>query len=182
MRTSRTALPEILVVEPEVFRDDRGIFYESWNERGFAEAGIEARFVQENHSSSSRGVLRGLHYQLVRPQGKLIRVVRGRAWDVAIDLRRSSARFGRWAGVELSADNRKMLWVPAGFGHGFLSLEDDTEILYKCTDYYAPEHERGILWSDPAIAIDWPLPPGAQPLLAGKDAVAPCLDRAEVYR
>ena len=181
MRVTPTALTEVLILEPRLFGDDRGFFLESWNARSFAEAGIDATFVQDNHSRSARGVLRGLHYQVAQPQGKLVRVVRGSVFDVAVDIRHSSPNFGRWIGVELSADNRKMLWVPPGFAHGFLSLEDGTEFLYKCTDFYAPEHERSILWSDPGIGIDWPLLPGEQPVLAGKDAAAPLLDDAEVF-
>jgi dTDP-4-dehydrorhamnose 3,5-epimerase len=181
VKITPTALAEVLVVEPRVFGDERGFFFESWNARSFAEAGIDATFVQDNHSRSARGVLRGLHYQIAQPQGKLVRVVRGRVFDVAVDIRRGSPTFGRWAGVELSGDNRKMLWVPPGFAHGFLSLEDGTEFLYKCTDFYAPDHERSILWSDPRIGIDWPLAPGEAPALAGKDAAGQLLDNAEVY-
>lgn len=181
MKVTPTALPEVLVIEPLVAEDARGFFLESWNARAFAAAGIAVGFVQDNHSRSARGVLRGLHYQLARPQGKLVRVVHGRVWDVAVDIRRSSPRFGRWAGTELSAANRQMLWVPPGFAHGFLALEEGSDVLYKCTDFYAPEHERGILWSDPGIGIPWPLPAGEQPLLAPRDAAAPPLDRAEVY-
>jgi dTDP-4-dehydrorhamnose 3,5-epimerase len=181
VKITPTALAEVLVVEPRVFGDERGFFFESWNARSFAEAGIPAKFVQDNHSRSARGVLRGLHYQIAQPQGKLVRVVRGSVFDVAVDIRRSSPTFGRWVGVELSADNRKMLWVPPGFAHGFLSLEDGTEFLYKCTDFYAPDHERTILWSDRQIGIDWPLPPGVSPALAGKDAAGQSLDSAEVY-
>jgi dTDP-4-dehydrorhamnose 3,5-epimerase len=175
-----TSLPEVKLVEPDVFEDRRGFFLEAWNARTYASAGLDAEFVQDNHSRSSRGVLRGLHYQLARPQGKLVRVVAGRAFDVAVDIRRSSPRFGRWAGAELSAKNRMLLWVPPGFAHGFLALEDDTDLLYKCTDYYAPALERAILWSDPAIAIAWPLDE-AQPLLAERDAAAPALAEAEIY-
>jgi dTDP-4-dehydrorhamnose 3,5-epimerase len=181
VKITPTALSEVLVVEPRVFGDDRGFFFESWNARSFAEAGIPATFVQDNHSRSARGVLRGLHYQVVQPQGKLVRVVRGSVFDVAVDIRRSSPTFGRWVGVELSADNRRMLWVPPGFAHGFLSLEDGTEFLYKCTNFYAPDHERTILWSDPQIGIDWPLPLGVAPALAGKDAAGQSLGNAEVY-
>jgi len=175
-----TDLPEVKLIEPAVHGDDRGFFLEAWNARTFAEAGIDAEFVQDNHSRSARGVLRGLHYQLIRPQGKLVRVVSGRAFDVAVDLRRSSPRFGRWVGFELSAANKRMLWVPPGFAHGFLALEDGTDFLYKCTDFYAPEHDRSILWSDPAIGIDWPLD-GREPALAPKDAAAPPLAQAEGY-
>ena len=180
MKIIPTALAEVLIIEPRLFGDDRGFFLESWNARSFAEAGIDASFVQDNHSRSARSVLRGLHYQIGRPQGKLVRVVRGRVYDVAVDIRRSSATFGQWIGIELSAENKKMLWVPEGFAHGFLSLEEGTEFLYKCTDFYAPEHERSILWSDPEIGIRWPLG-SDDPILAGKDATAPLLADAEVF-
>jgi dTDP-4-dehydrorhamnose 3,5-epimerase len=175
-----TGLSEVKLIEPKVFGDERGFFVESWNARSFAEAGIDAAFVQDNHSRSAAGVLRGLHYQLERPQGKLVRVVSGRAFDVAVDIRRSSPRFGRWTGVELSAENKRLLWVPPGFAHGFLALEDGTDFLYKCTEFYAPEHDRSILWSDPRIAIEWPLA-GAAPSLSAKDRAAPLLAEAEVY-
>ena len=180
MKIIPTALAEVLIIEPRLFGDDRGFFLESWNARSFAEAGIDASFVQDNHSRSARSVLRGLHYQIGRPQGKLVRVVRGRVYDVAVDIRRCSATFGQWIGIELSAENKKMLWVPEGFAHGFLSLEEGTEFLYKCTDFYAPEHERSILWSDPEIGIGWPLG-SDDPILAGKDATAPLLADAEVF-
>jgi len=180
VKIAATALPEVLIVEPRVFGDDRGFFYESWNARAFAEAGIVADFVQDNHSRSAGGVLRGLHYQLRQAQGKLVRVVAGAAFDVAVDLRRSSSHFGRWAGVELSAANKRMLWVPPGFAHGFLALQDGTEFVYKCTDFYAPEHERALLWSDPAVGIDWPLD-GIEPALSGKDAAGVPLVEAETY-
>ena len=179
MKLIDTAIAEVKIVEPAVFGDDRGFFMETWNARGFARAGLDLTFVQDNHSRSAKGVLRGLHYQLRQPQGKLVRVVRGAAYDVAVDIRRGSATFGRWVGVELSEANKRMLWVPPGFAHGFLSLRDDTEFLYKCTDFYAPEHERSLLWSDPAIGIDWPLN-GATPLLSGKDAAAAPLAEAEL--
>ena len=181
MKIAGTDLPEVRIVEPVSFGDERGFFYESWNARAFAEAGIGGDFVQDNHSGSARGVLRGLHYQVQQPQGKLVRVIAGRAFDVAVDLRRSSPRFGRWTAVELSAANRRMLWVPAGFGHGFLSLEEGTELLYKCTAYYAPEHDRSILWSDPAIGIEWPLRGIGDPIVSAKDAAGVQLDRADVY-
>jgi len=180
VKIAATALPEVLIVEPRVFGDDRGFFYESWNARSFADAGLKADFVQDNHSRSARGVLRGLHYQLRQAQGKLVRVVAGAAFDVAVDLRRSSPRFGQWVGVELSAANKRMLWVPPGFAHGFLALQDGTELLYKCTDFYAPEHERALLWSDPAIGVDWPIE-GIEPSLSGKDAAGVPLVEAETY-
>ena len=180
MKIIPTALAEVLIIEPRLFGDDRGFFLESWNARSFAEAGMDASFVQDNHSRSARSVLRGLHYQIGRPQGKLVRVVRGRVYDVAVDIRRCSATFGQWIGIELSAENKKMLWVPEGFAHGFLSLEEGTEFLYKCTDFYAPEHERSILWSDPEIGIAWPLG-SDDPILADKDATAPLLADAEAF-
>jgi dTDP-4-dehydrorhamnose 3,5-epimerase len=178
MKVSATALSEVKLIEPKVFGDARGFFYESWNAREFAEAGIDAGFVQDNHSRSGKGVLRGLHYQLNRPQGKLVRVIEGSVFDVAVDIRRGSSNFGKWTGIELSAENRRMLWVPPGFAHGFIVLSESCEFLYKATDYYAPQFERAILWNDPALAIAWPLE-GA-PLLSAKDASAPCLTDAEL--
>lgn len=180
MKLVPTALPEVLIVEPAVFGDDRGFFMETWNAARFAEAGLGLAFVQDNHSRSAAGVLRGLHYQLTRPQGKLVRVAAGRVFDVAVDLRRSSPTFGQWAGAELSAQNKRMLWVPPGFAHGFLALEDGTDFLYKCTEFYAPEDERCVAWDDPEIGIDWPLP-SADPVLSGKDRQGLPLARAEVY-
>jgi dTDP-4-dehydrorhamnose 3,5-epimerase len=177
-----TALPEVLVLEPRVFGDARGFFFESYNRRDFlAATGVDAEFVQDNHSRSARGVLRGIHYQLVRPQGKLVRVSTGSVWDLAVDLRRGSPRFGQWAGVELSADNRRQLWVPPGFGHAFLTLSEHAEFLYKTTDYWFPEHERTLLWNDPALGIEWPLDAAAPPQLAAKDAQGRVLRDAEVY-
>lgn len=179
MQVTPTALPDVLLVEPRVFGDDRGFFYESWNRRAFAAAGIDVDFVQDNHSRSRRGVLRGLHYQVERAQGKLVRAVAGEVFDAVVDLRRSSATFGRSVGVVLSAANRRMLWVPPGFAHGFLVLSEDAEFLYKTTDYWFPEHERTLLWSDPALAIDWPL--AGPPVLAAKDAVGTPLAGADTY-
>lgn len=163
-----------------MFGDERGFFLESWNARTFADAGLDLTFVQDNQSRSARGVLRGLHYQLAKPQGKLVRVVAGRVFDVAVDLRRKSPTFGQSFGLELSAANRRMLWVPPGFAHGFLALEDGTDFIYKCTDFYAPEEERSLLWSDPALAIPWPLD-GLSPIVSSKDIAAPGLAQAEVY-
>jgi dTDP-4-dehydrorhamnose 3,5-epimerase len=175
-----TAIPDVLILEPKVLGDDRGFFLESYNQRTMAErAGIIAPFVQDNHSRSARNVLRGLHYQIVQPQGKLVRVVVGEVFDVAVDVRRLSATFGRWVGVRLSAANRRMLWVPAGFAHGFLVLSDAAEFLYKTTDYYAPQHERCIAWNDPAIGIEWPL--DGDPILSGKDRVGIPLARADLF-
>jgi dTDP-4-dehydrorhamnose 3,5-epimerase len=186
MQLQAAPLPGVFVVEPKVFGDERGWFMESFNEAGFAAAlaaqGAAAprRFVQDNHSASQAGVLRGLHYQLApHPQGKLVRVVRGRAFDVAVDIRRSSPQFGRWFGIELTADNRRQLWIPEGFAHGFVALEEDTHFLYKTTDVYARDCERAIRWDDPAIGIDWPL--AAAPKLAPKDAAAPTLAEAETF-
>jgi dTDP-4-dehydrorhamnose 3,5-epimerase len=181
MNVVETALSEVKIIEPKVFGDDRGFFLESWNAARFAEAGLPTSFVQDNHSRSARGVLRGLHYQLINPQGKLVRVVTGRAFDVAVDIRASSPTFGHWVGIELSATNNRMFWVPPGFAHGFLSLEDGTDFLYKCTDFYAPEHERSILWSDPAIGIDWPEVETSKLTLSSRDAAGVPLADAEVY-
>lgn len=181
MIVTPTALTDVLVLEPRVFGDARGFFLESFNARRFAEAtGVRAEFVQDNQSRSARGVLRGLHYQIRQPQGKLVRVVRGRVFDVAVDLRRSSPAFGRWAGVELSEDNHRQLWIPPGFAHGFLVLSESADFLYKATDYYAPEHERAIRWDDPSVGIDWPIAEQA-PLLSAKDRAAPSLAAAEHF-
>ena len=180
MKVTRGELPEVLLLEPRVFGDDRGFFLESYNRRVFREAtGIDVNFVQDNHSRSARNVLRGLHYQAKQAQGKLIRVVAGEIFDVAVDLRRSSPHFGRWMGQRLSAGNKHMLWIPAGFAHGFLALSDSSEVLYKATDYYAPEHERCLLWNDPNIGIDWPLT-GA-PLVSDKDSRGVALKLTETF-
>jgi dTDP-4-dehydrorhamnose 3,5-epimerase len=183
VKVTSTSLPGVLVLEPEVFVDERGFFFESFNQRAFDEAvGADVRFVQDNHSRSMRGVLRGLHYQVApHAQGKLVRVVAGSAFDVAVDLRRGSPTFGRWTGVLLDAMTHRQLWVPPGFAHGFLALEDDTHFLYKTTDYYAKDCERAIAWNDAAIGIEWPLPDGKQPRLAGKDAAGAGLAQAEPY-
>jgi len=176
-----TGLPGVLVLEPKVFGDARGFFLESWNARSFREAtGVDADFVQDNHSRSARHVLRGIHFQLVRPQGKLVRVVSGEVFDVAVDLRRASPDFGRWTGVRLDAATHRQLWIPPGFGHGFLVLSETADFLYKTTEYWYPEHDRGLAWNDPEVAIDWPLD-GAMPLLAAKDASAPKLADADLY-
>lgn len=168
MRFVECDIPGPLIIEPKVFGDDRGFFLESWNRAAFADAGLDVTFVQDNHSRSSRGVLRGLHYQNPNAQGKLVRVVNGRVFDVAVDIRRSSKTFGRWIGVELSAANQRMLWVPPGFAHGFLTLEDRTDFLYKCTDFYQPTAEHCVRWDDPTLAIDWPIE-GLRPELSAKD-------------
>ena len=179
MQITPTALSDVLIIEPKVFGDERGFFFESWNRRAFAAAGIDAEFVQDNHSRSGRGVLRGLHYQIERAQGKLVRVTEGEVFDVAVDLRRSSPSFGRSVGVALSAANRRMLWIPPGFAHGFVVLSECAEFLYKATDYWYPQHERTLLWSDPALSIDWPLE--GLPTLAAKDAAGRLLADADVY-
>ena len=179
MKVTATRLPEVLLIEPKVFGDARGFFFESWNEREFKRAGIRASFVQDNHSRSEKGVLRGLHYQILQPQGKLIRVVQGEIFDVAVDVRRSSPNFGKWEGVRLSAQSKSTLWVPVGFAHGFCVVSESAEVLYKTTDFYAPEHERSILWNDPEIKIDWPL--SDKPLLSPKDAAGARLRDAEVF-
>jgi len=180
MKATPGILPEVILLEPRVFGDDRGFFLESYNKRAFQElTGIDAEFVQDNHSCSARNVVRGLHYQLKQAQGKLIKVVAGEIFDVAVDLRRSSPRFGRWLGQHLSAQNKRMLWVPAGFAHGFLALSDATEVLYKTTDYYAPEHERCVLWNDPEVGIEWPLK--GVPLVSEKDGRGMRLASAQVY-
>ena len=184
MKVTPTAIPEVLILEPKVFGDARGFFFESFNERAFCEAtGTNVSFVQDNHSRSAKGVLRGLHYQIQQPQGKLVRVVRGRLFDVAVDVRRSSPTFGRWVGTELSEDNHRQFWVPAGFAHGFLVLSDSADFLYKTPDYYAPQHERCIAWNDPAIGINWGLAAAgiAEPLLSAKDRDAVPLAQADVY-
>ena len=179
MRVTASALPEVKWVEPRVFGDERGFFFESWNRRALADAGIDVDLVQDNHSRSRQGVLRGLHYQVEHAQGKLVRVSEGEVFDVAVDLRRSSATFGKVLGVVLSAANKRMLWIPPGFAHGFLVISDAAEFLYKATDYYYPEHERTLLWSDPALAIAWPLT--GEPTLAAKDAAGRTLADAELY-
>jgi dTDP-4-dehydrorhamnose 3,5-epimerase len=180
MKVTPTAMPEVLVLEPRVFGDDRGFFYESFNARTFEQlTGLRVNFVQDNHTRSARGVLRGLHYQIRQPQGKLVRVSRGAIFDVVVDMRRSSPFFGRWVGVELSAENHHQLWIPPGFAHGFVVTSDSAEVLYKNTDYWAPEHERAVLWNDPALAIDWPL--AGAPILSGKDSQGKLLADAEAF-
>lgn len=181
MKIVTTPIPDLLIIEPTVFGDDRGFFYESFNARKFAElTGVTSAFVQDNHSRSARNVLRGLHYQISQAQGKLVRVTHGEVFDVAVDIRNSSATFGQWFGLTLSAQNKRQLWIPEGFAHGFVVTSDTAEFLYKTTDYWAPEFERSILWNDPALAIDWPLN-GAEPLLSGKDKVGKLLAEAEVF-
>jgi dTDP-4-dehydrorhamnose 3,5-epimerase len=180
MKATRLAIPEVVLLEPKVFGDDRGFFFESFNHANFEEAiGRPVKFVQDNHSKSVKGVLRGLHYQMQQTQGKLVRVVQGEVFDVAVDIRRSSPTFGKWVGAHLSADNKHQLWVPEGFAHGFLVLSETAEFLYKTTDYYAPAHERSLLWNDPALGIDWP--GGLTPTLSAKDADAATLAQADVF-
>ena len=179
MQFTRSALPDVVIIEPNVFGDARGFFFESWNRREFAAAGLDVDFVQDNHSRSRRGVLRGLHYQIEHAQGKLVRVIEGRVLDVAVDLRRSSATFGRHVALELSADDRRMLYIPPGFAHGFIVVSEVAEFLYKTTDYWYPEHERTLLWNDPALGIDWPA--GVSPMLAPKDVAGKPLALADVY-
>jgi len=181
MRTSRLEVADVVVIEPDLFGDQRGFFSEAWNRESFAAiVGADVDFVQDNHSRSAAGVLRGLHYQIEpRPQGKLIRVVSGAVWDVAVDIRRSSPTFSKWVGVELSESNHKQLWIPAGFAHGFIALTEQADVLYKVTEYYSPEHDRAMRWDDPDIGIEWPLE--VAPLLSDKDANAPYLRDAEVF-
>lgn len=180
MKIIDTAIDAVKLIEPTVFGDDRGFFMETWNARVAADAGLDLNFVQDNHSRSSRGVLRGLHYQMQDTQGKLVRVSAGAVFDVAVDVRKSSPTFGKWVGYELSAENKRMLWVPEGFAHGFLTLRDGTDFQYKCTNYYAPVHERTIAWDDPEVGVDWPLD-DLIPMLSEKDRVGASLAKAEVF-
>ncbi len=181
MEFTATQIPDVIVIDPVVYEDARGFFMETWQEKKFRDAGIDARFVQDNHSRSSFGVLRGLHYQVSQAQGKLIRVIQGEAFDVAVDIRKSSPTFGQWVGEVLSAGNRKLIWIPPGFAHGFLVLSEFADFEYRLTDFYAPEHERTIRWDDPDLAISWPLADGQAPLLSEKDAAGAFLKNAEVY-
>ena len=180
MQVVETPIPDLLIIEPKVFGDERGFFFESYNQRRFEElTGLNQTFVQDNHSRSARNVLRGLHYQIKQPQGKLVRVVAGEVYDVAVDIRRSSPTFGKWFGLHMSAENKKMLWIPEGFAHGFAVLSEYAEFLYKTTDYWAPEHERSILWNDPELGIDWQLQ--GEPVLSGKDQAGKLFREAEVF-
>jgi dTDP-4-dehydrorhamnose 3,5-epimerase len=181
MRFLKTRIPEVVIVEPTVLADDRGFFMETWKESSFAEHGINARFVQDNHSKSQNGTLRGLHYQVVQPQGKLVRAVAGEIYDVAVDLRKNSPNFGKWVGSALSAENKRMLWVPPGFAHGFYVTGESAEITYKCTNYHAPAHERVIIWNDPDLGVEWPVPKGSTPILSDKDAAGTSFAKAEHY-
>jgi dTDP-4-dehydrorhamnose 3,5-epimerase len=180
MKVTPLAIPEILLIEPAVYGDDRGFFFESFNQARFNEAvGADISFVQDNHSKSAKGVLRGLHYQIRQAQGKLVRVVEGEVFDVAVDMRKSSSTFGKWIGETLSAENRRQVWIPPGFAHGFLVLSQTAQFLYKTTDFYSPEHERSLIWNDPALAINWPL--DGQPALSAKDAAATRLENADLF-
>jgi dTDP-4-dehydrorhamnose 3,5-epimerase len=181
MKIITTSIPDLVIIEPKVFGDDRGFFFESFNQRRFSElTGVADSFVQDNHSKSARGVLRGLHYQIQQPQGKLVRVTSGEVWDIAVDIRKNSPNFGKWVGVTLSAENKKMLWIPKGFAHGFVVLSESAEFLYKTTDYWAPEHERSIIWNDPDLDIDWQLG-DVTPLLSAKDQAGKRFSEAEVF-
>ena len=176
-----TRLPEVIVVEPRILTDERGFFMETWQSQKFADGGIDAVFVQDNHSASRQWVLRGLHYQITRPQGKLVRVTQGEVFDVAVDLREHSRTFGCYVGEFLSADNRRMMWVPPGFAHGFLVMSERVEFMYKCTDYYSPQDERALLWNDADVGIAWPLPSGVEPIVSERDRYAPRLADAECF-
>lgn len=181
MKVVPSAIPDVFLIEPKVFGDSRGFFFESYNQQSFSEKiGVDVNFVQDNHSRSSKNVLRGLHYQIEQAQGKLVRVVSGEIFDVAVDIRKSSPTFGQWVGYLLSAENKQQLWVPAGFAHGFLVVSETAEVLYKATDYYAPQHERSILWNDPDLAIAWPL--DSEPILSAKDIAGKPFKDAEVYQ
>jgi len=182
MKIVPTAIPDVLIIEPQVFGDSRGFLMETWNRKKFQEAGLKLDFVQDNHSSSVKGTLRGLHYQTVNTQGKLLRVTAGRIFDVVVDLRRSSPTFGRWVGEYISAEDKKMFWVPPGFAHGFLVLSDIAEFQYKCTDFYNPTHEKCIIWNDPQLNIAWPLENGLQPILSAKDQQGKPFPVAEVFQ
>ena len=179
---TQLGIPDIILIEPQVFGDHRGFFMETFRNDEFEKAVAPMAFVQENHSKSKQGILRGLHYQVKQPQGKLVRVISGEVFDVAVDIRQSSPFFGKWIGAILSAENKKMLWVPPGFAHGFYVISKEAEFMYKCTDYYAPEHERSIKWNDPDLSIDWPLIPDTEPLLSPKDEAGVSLKAAEVYK
>lgn len=176
-----TAIPDVIVVEPDVFGDERGFFMESWQAQKFSEGGIQADFVQDNDSRSGRGVLRGLHYQVKWPQGKLVRVITGEVFDVAVDLRKNSSTFGKWVGLYLNDSDKRMLWIPPGFAHGFYVVSERVNFFYKCTDFYAPEHERTIRWDDPDLGIDWPIADGSPPILAPKDQAGVAFKDAEIF-
>ena len=182
MKITPTRIPDVKLIEPKVFGDERGLFMETWNEQAFREAGINATFVQDNHSRSVKNTLRGLHYQVRQPQGKLVRVTQGEVFDVAVDLRAKSPTFGQWVGAYLSEDNNRMLWVPPGFAHGFLVTSETADFQYKCTDFYAPEYERAIHWADEELAVQWPTPKNVTPLVSLKDRQAPAFSEAETYQ
>lgn len=181
MKFTKTEIPDVILVEPDVFGDERGFFMETWHAGKFAAGGIFADFVQDNHSCSGQGILRGLHYQIKKPQGKLVRVLSGEVFDVVVDLRKTSATFGQWISMHLSAENKKMLWVPPGFAHGFYVISPQADFFYKCTEFYAPEYERAIHWDDPDLAIDWPLIDGKAPAVSPKDEAAATFKNAEYY-
>jgi dTDP-4-dehydrorhamnose 3,5-epimerase len=182
MKTIATAIPDVVLLEPKIFGDERGFFLESYSERVFNELGLPTRFVQDNHSRSVRNVLRGIHYQLELPQGKLVRALQGEIFDIAVDLRKSSPTFGKWVGEILDDKQRRMLWIPPGFGHAFLVLSETAEVAYKASEFYAPQHEHSLLWNDPAVGIEWPLNRlSSEPILSGKDAAGALLKDAEVY-
>lgn len=181
MKLIETPLQDAFILEPKLFGDQRGFFMETWNQHTFKELGLDLNFVQDNHSRSSQGILRGLHYQTQQTQGKLVRVTQGQVFDVAVDLRQSSPTFGQWTGVILSDENQRMFWVPEGFAHGFYVMSESADFIYKCTDFYAPEHEKSLLWNDPDLAIDWPLVNNQAPLLSDKDKVGKLFKDAEVF-
>ena len=181
MEFEPTRLPEVILIRPRLLGDPRGFFFEAWHEERFRQAGIVARFVQENHSQSVRDTVRGLHFQLKQPQGKLVRVTHGEVFDAVVDVRRSSPRFGQWVSIVLSETNHTLLWVPPGFAHGYMALTERIDFVYKCTDYYAPQHERAIRWDDPHIGVQWPVPAGGVPILSPKDAGAPSLKDADTF-
>jgi dTDP-4-dehydrorhamnose 3,5-epimerase len=180
MKCAPTSISDVKIIEPHIFQDNRGFFMETWNRRTFAEMGLDVDFVQDNHSRSSQGILRGLHYQIKHPQGKLVRVIQGEVFDVAVDIRKHSPTFGKWEGVVLSEENRRMLWIPPGFAHGFYVTSDTAEFVYKCTHFYAPQYERSIIWNDPDIGIAWPLD-GTEPVLSDKDQNGTPFADAEVF-
>lgn len=181
MKIIPTNIPDVLILEPQVFGDARGFFLETWNSQTFADAGLDLNFVQDNHSRSGQGILRGMHYQIQNPQGKLVRVTSGKVFDVAVDLRQSSPTFGQWAGAELSADNHRMMWVPPGFAHGFYVMSESADFLYKCTDFYAPAYDRSLRWDDPTVGIEWPLINGAQPTISAKDEAGKSWQEADKF-
>jgi dTDP-4-dehydrorhamnose 3,5-epimerase len=181
MKYTKLSIPDVILIEPKVFRDQRGFFMETFKNDDFKKQISDLSFVQDNHSKSTQGILRGLHYQIKNPQGKLVRVIAGKVFDVAVDLRKASSTFGKWVGAILSAENKLILWIPPGFAHGFYVISPETEFVYKCTDYYAPEYERTIKWNNPAIGIKWPLIPGTTPFLSEKDKKGVVFEKAEVF-